>query len=418
MSIYQQGLGRNPANHQPLTPIGFLQRAAEVHPDKLAIVHGDRRINYAEYWRNARRLASALTQQGIGVGSTVSIMCANIPEFLEAHFGVPMTGAVLNALNTRLDAAGLAFILDHSECDLLFTDSAYSAVVKKALSMCERSPRVIDIVDPLMDGGELLGEMTYEAFVAQGDAEFAYEPPADEWQALTLNYTSGTTGNPKGVVYSHRGAYLNCLGNLVTWPMSTNSVYLWTLPMFHCNGWCFPWSVVAAAATHVCLRQVEVGAIARLMNDHGVTHMCGAPIVLNTILTAPDELREQIPPGVKALTAGAPPPPAVIEGIEAMGFEITQVYGLTEVYGPCVVSEWKEQWDQESSEQRAALKARQGVRYLTQESVDVLDPETLEPVPADGETIGEIMFRGNTTMKGYLKVTGQSGPLLLRQRQI
>jgi fatty-acyl-CoA synthase len=407
-NIFETNLDRNQANHQPLTPLGFLERAALVHPDKIAIIHGDMRITYQEYFNNSRRLASALSSKGISLGSTVSILAANIPAFLEASFGVPMTGATLNALNTRLDAAGLAFILDHGECDVLLTDTAYSTVVKEALTLCQRTPLVVDIDDPEayvngVSAGKRIGTIEYQDFIGGGDPQFEIRYPADEWQSLSLNYTSGTTGDPKGVVYSHRGAYLNSLGNLVTWPMSVDSVYLWTLPMFHCNGWCFPWSVVAAAATHVCLRQIDVGAIANAMSEHGVTHFCCAPIILNTIVNAPSDIYTKFPTGVKALTAGAPPAAAVIQGIEKMGFDITQVYGLTEVYGPCVVSEWQQKWDGETDAERARLKARQGVRYLTQEYLDVLDPLTLEPVPNDGETIGEIMFRGNTVMKGYLK---------------
>ncbi len=398
-----QGLDKVSANSQPLSPINFLNRTADVHPDKVAIIHGRQQFTYQQYRKNVRRLASALMQHGIKPGQTVSIMAANIPAFLDAHYGVPLIGAVLNAINIRLDAENIAFILDHGECDVLFTDTAFSAVIKQALAISKRQPLVIDIDDAEGPGGERLGTMEYQELLAQGDENFTESLIEDEWQALALNYTSGTTGNPKGVVYSHRGAYLNALGHNFIWPTDQHSNYLWTLPMFHCNGWCFPWTIVAVGGTQVCLRQVEVGAIVNAMIQHQVSHFCGAPIVLNMILNADKDLLAQLPKNIKAMTAGAPPPAAVIKGIESLGIEITQSYGLTEVYGPCVVSEWKAEWNQLSADERAALKARQGVRYLTQEDVDVLDPDTMEPVSADGETMGEIMFRGNTTMKGYLK---------------
>ncbi|SEL35971.1 fatty-acyl-CoA synthase [Colwellia chukchiensis] len=402
-NIYMQGLDKVSANSQPLSPINFLNRTADVHPDKVAIIHGRQQFTYQQYRKNVRRLASALMQHGIKPGQTVSIMAANIPAFLDAHYGVPLIGAVLNAINIRLDAENIAFILDHGECDVLFTDTAFSAVIKQALAISKRQPLVIDIDDAEGPGGERLGTMEYQELLAQGDENFTESLIEDEWQALALNYTSGTTGNPKGVVYSHRGAYLNALGHNFIWPTDQHSNYLWTLPMFHCNGWCFPWTIVAVGGTQVCLRQVEVGAIVNAMIQHQVSHFCGAPIVLNMILNADKDLLAQLPKNIKAMTAGAPPPAAVIKGIESLGIEITQSYGLTEVYGPCVVSEWKAEWNQLSADERAALKARQGVRYLTQEDVDVLDPDTMEPVSADGETMGEIMFRGNTTMKGYLK---------------
>ena len=401
--IYQQGLDQVQANNQPLTPVTFLNRTAQVYPDRIAIIHGDQKITYARYQKNVRRLASALVNRGVKPGDTVTIMAANIPAFLDAHYAVPLTGAVLNSLNTRLDAEALAFILDHGESDVLLVDTAYSDVMKTALALSSRQPLVIDIDDPLSGGGERRGKIEYQELLAEGDENFTDNFITDEWQALALNYTSGTTGNPKGVVYSHRGAYLNALGNSLIWPMPENPVYLWTLPMFHCNGWCFPWTIVAVAGTQVCLRQVEVNAIVNSMIENRVTHFCGAPIVLNMILNAEKTLLDKIPRGIKAMTAGAPPPAAVIKGMEKLGFDITQTYGLTEVYGPCVVSEWKNDWDSRDDDERAALKARQGVRYPTQENVDVLDPETMRPVPADAETIGEIMFRGNTTMKGYLK---------------
>lgn len=400
-NIYQQGLDQVYANNTPLSPVNFLQRTAQVFPDRIAIIHGEQKTTYKEYYHNVNRLASALIARGVQVGDTVTVMAANIPAFLEAHFAVPITGAVLNSLNTRLDAQALAFILDHGECDVLFVDTAYSEVMRKALSLSSRNPLVINIDD--IGNGDLIGSLTYEALLKEGTAEYTDNFITDEWQALALNYTSGTTGNPKGVVYSHRGAYLNAVGNTLIWPLGEHPVYLWTLPMFHCNGWCFPWTITAAGGTHVCLRQVEPEAIVQAFVDHQVTHFCGAPIVLNMILNAPAELKLNIPRNIKAMTAGAPPPAAVIKGMESLGFDITQSYGLTEVYGPCVVSQWKPEWENKDEDERAALKARQGVKYPTQEHVDVLDPETMKPVPSDATTIGEIMFRGNTTMKGYLK---------------
>lgn len=402
-NIYEQGLDKVAANSQPLTPINFLNRTADVYPEKIAIIHGKQKFTYDEYRKNVRRLASGLINHGVKPGQTVSIMAANIPAFLDAHYGVPLTGAVLNAINIRLDAENIAFILDHGECDVLLTDTAFSGVIKQALALSKRKPLVIDIDDVEGPGGERLGAIEYRELLNQGDENFEGSLVHDEWQALALNYTSGTTGNPKGVVYSHRGAYLNAIGHNFIWPTDNKTVYLWTLPLFHCNGWCFPWTIVAVGGTQVCLRQVEVGAIVNSMIENNVSHFCGAPIVLNMILNAEQELLNQLPKNIKAMTAGAPPPAAVIKGIEKLGIEITQSYGLTEVYGPCVVSEWKDEWNDKSADERAALKARQGVRYPTQEEVDVLNPDTMEPVRADGETIGEIMFRGNTTMKGYLK---------------
>lgn len=402
-NIYEQGLDKVAANSQPLTPINFLNRTADVYPEKVAIIHGKQQFTYDEYRKNVRRLASGLINHGVKPGQTVSIMAANIPAFLDAHYGVPLTGAVLNAINIRLDAENIAFILDHGECDVLLTDTAFSGVIKQALALSKRKPLVIDIDDVEGPGGERLGSIEYQELLNQGDENFEGSLIHDEWQALALNYTSGTTGNPKGVVYSHRGAYLNAVGHNFIWPTDNKTVYLWTLPLFHCNGWCFPWTIVAVGGTQVCLRQVEVGAIVNSMIENKVSHFCGAPIVLNMILNAEQELLNQLPKNIKAMTAGAPPPAAVIKGIEKLGIEITQSYGLTEVYGPCVVSEWKDEWNNKSADERAALKARQGVRYPTQEEVDVLNPDTMEPVRADGETIGEIMFRGNTTMKGYLK---------------
>ncbi|WP_448212298.1 acyl-CoA synthetase [Colwellia sp. MEBiC06753] len=403
MNIYQQGLDQCRANAQPLTPVTFLTRTAEVFPDRVAVIHGEQKTTYRQLQVNVNRFASALIKRGVKPGDTVTIIAANIPAYIEAHYAVPLTGAVLNSLNTRLDPQALAFILDHGECDVLLVDSAFASTMRTALALSSRQPLVIDIFDPQSGETQGIGTIDYQTLLSEGDDELEQHFITDEWQALALNYTSGTTGNPKGVVYSHRGAYLNAIGNTLIWPMPKPPVYLWTLPMFHCNGWCFPWTIAAVGGTQVCLRQVEVTAIVEAMRNHQVSHFCGAPIVLNMILNAEESLLQQIPRGIKAMTAGAPPPAAVIKGMEALGFDITQTYGLTEVYGPCVVSEWKSEWDSKDSDERAALKARQGVRYPTQESVDVLNPETMRPVPADAETIGEIMFRGNTTMKGYLK---------------
>ena len=400
---YAMNLDRNAANYVPLSPLSMLSRTARVYPERTAVIHGDLRRTWGETEVRCRRLASALTRRGIGLGDTVAIMAANIPEFVEAHFGVPMTGAVLNALNIRLDAAALAFILRHAEAKVLLTDREFSAVISAALDRLESKPLVIDIDDPLAIGGGLIGETDYEAFLLEGDADFAYGPPADEWQAMTLNYTSGTTGDPKGVVYSHRGAYLNAVSNTLDWSMPRFPVYLWTLPMFHCNGWCFPWTVTAKAGTHVCLRRVEAGAVFDAIARHKVTHLCGAPIVMGLLVNAPEEARRPFAHRVEMMTAAAAPPASVLAAMEELGIEVTHVYGLTEVYGPAVVCAWKPEWDALSPEERAGLKARQGVAYSLQEDIMVADAETLEPVPPDGETIGEIMMRGNIVMRGYLK---------------
>ncbi|MFD2165824.1 acyl-CoA synthetase [Thalassotalea euphylliae] len=403
MNIYQHGLDQCKANAQPLTPINFLARTAQVFPERTAIIHGNQHISYRRFQQNVHCFANSLIELGVKPGNTVSIIAANIPAYIEAHYAVPMTGAVLNSLNTRLDAQALAFILDHGECDVLLVDSAYNGLMRSALALSSRQPLVIDIVDPLSGVYDTIGEVEYHQLLQQAEDKAPPNLIEDEWQALALNYTSGTTGNPKGVVYSHRGAYLNAIGNTMIWPMPEPPVYLWTLPMFHCNGWCFPWTIVAVGGTQVCVRQAECETITGLMKEHHVTHFCGAPIVLNMMMNTEPEYLHGLPRGIKAMTAGAPPPPAVIKGMEKLGFDITQTYGLTEVYGPCVVSEWNSEWDALDSDQRAALKARQGVRYPTQEHVDVLDPDTMLPVAADAETIGEIMFKGNTTMKGYLK---------------
>ncbi|HSV28190.1 MAG TPA: acyl-CoA synthetase [Candidatus Omnitrophota bacterium] len=402
-SQYEQHLDKNPANYVPLTPIGFLERAAYVYPDRVSVIHGDVRYTWKQSYERARRLASALSKRGIGVGDTVAVMAPNIPEIFEAHFGVPMIGAVLNAQNIRLDAEALAFIFDHGEAKVLITDREFSPVIKKALGICKVKPIVIDIDDPQAKGGELLGEMTYEQFLETGDPDFAWRQPEDEWEAIALNYTSGTTGNPKGVVYHHRGAYLNALGNAVTWGMGHHPVYLWTLPMFHCNGWCFPWTITAMVGTHVCLRRVDAAHMFDAIDKYGVTHLCGAPIVMGMLINATDAERKPLRHTVEFMTAAAPPPAAVIGRLESQGFKITHVYGLTEVYGPVSVCAWHEEWDQKPLDERARLKSRQGVRYVVQEGLMVADPTTLEPVPKDGQTMGEVFFRGNVTMKGYLK---------------
>jgi fatty-acyl-CoA synthase len=402
-SPYETGLDKNAANYVPLSPIGFLLRSAAVYPKRLAIVHGQRRYSWSEALQRCRRLASALAARGVGRGDTVAVMAPNVPEAFEAHFGVPMAGAVLNALNIRLDPDTIAFILRHGEAKVLITDSEFAPVVGKALAQLDRKPIVIDIADGLGPGGERLGETDYEAFLAGGDPEFAELTPEDEWEAIALNYTSGTTGNPKGVVYHHRGAYLNALGNVLVWGMRQHPVYLWTLPMFHCNGWCFPWTIAAMAGTHVCLRRVEAAAIYEAIAREGVTHLCGAPVVMNMLLNAGAGLKRSLDRRIEMMTAGAPPPAAVIEGMEALGFHITHVYGLTESYGPAVVCAWHDEWDQLPAVERARLKARQGVTYPVLEELTVADPATLAPVAPDGMTMGEVLMRGNIVMKGYLK---------------
>ncbi len=403
-SMYDRDLDRNPANFQPLTPLTFLERAASVHPDRTAIIHGALRRSYRDFYARSRRLASALAKRGIGPGDTVSVMLPNTPAMLECHYGVPMTGAVLNTLNTRLDAPIIAFSLKHSGAKVLITDREFSPVVKAALDQMDERPFVIDYDDPEFAGsGERLGAIEYEEFLAGGDPDFAWVMPQDEWDAIALNYTSGTTGDPKGVVYHHRGAYLLAMGNIVTGGMGQHPVYLWTLPMFHCNGWCFPWSLSIVAGTHVCLRAVRSKPMYDAIADHGVTHLCGAPIVMSTLLNAPESDKRSLPHTVRFFTAAAPPPEAVLAAMRVAGFDVTHLYGLTEVYGPAVVNEWHEEWNDLSAADYAARKARQGVRYPVLEDLDVLDPDTMQPVPADGTTLGEVMFRGNVVMKGYLK---------------
>ena len=405
-SKYDQHLERNTANFAALTPLSFIERTAAVYPERLAIVHGNLRQTWAQTYARCRQLASSLQRSGIGKNDTVAVILPNTPPMVEAHFGVPMSGAVLNTLNTRLDPEALAFMLDHGEAKALIVDPEFAPVIAKALKLRTRTEPllVIQTEDALYgESAVQVGTISYEDFVAQGDASFAWDMPEDEWDAIALNYTSGTTGNPKGVVYHHRGAAINAISNVLEWDMPKHSVYLWTLPMFHCNGWCFPWTVAARAGVNVCLRRVEAKAILDAIREHGVTHYCGAPIVQALLVNAPAELKVGIPAGVKAMVAGAAPPASMIEGMEALGFDLTHVYGLTETYGPATVCAQHAAWDDLDIGERARLNARQGVRYHLQRDVRVMDPETLQPVPWDGETMGEIMFRGNIAMKGYLK---------------
>ena len=405
MSIFDANLQQQEANFEPLSPVSFLRRAAQIAPAHTAVIHGDRRYTYAQFYERSCRLASALSRRGIGQGDCVAIMGANTPEMLEAHNGVPMLGAVLNSLNIRLDPRTIAFILEHGEAQVLLTDCGFSDTVREALALIDRELLVVDIDDPMATGGECLGAVDYEDFLAEGDPNFAPEPLLDEWQALSLLYTSGTTGDPKGCVYHHRGAYLNALGNMFTVGLGRESVYLWTLPMFHCDGWTFTWGVTAAMATHVCLRDVDPAVVYRLINDENVTHMCGAPIVLNMLAHAPDESKSSFPQRVEIATGGAGPPSAVIETMEENGFNVTHLYGLTETYGPATVCVPQDDWPNLAVNERSARMARQGVHYTTLEGATVKDPDTMEEVPWDSETMGEVMIRGNTVMKGYLKNT-------------
>ncbi len=406
---YEQNLDKNPANHQPLTPLTYLERAAKVYPDHTAIVHGRQRVSYATFWRRSLQLASALAAKGIGKGDTVSVMLSNTPPMLEAHFGAPMVKAVLHSLNTRLDAAIIAFQLDHADSKILIVDREFSGIVRDALAIARVKPLVIDFDDPEYAAdapypkGPRIGTLDYEEFVATGDPDFAWSMPDDEWDSISLNYTSGTTGNPKGVVYHHRGAALMAYANTIHAGMGKHPVYLWTLPMFHCNGWCFPWTLAVQAGTHVCLRWVRAKAMYEAIAEDGVTHLCGAPIVMSTLLNAAAEDKREFPQTVTFNTAAAPPPEAVLAGMADAGFAVTHLYGLTETYGPAVVNEWHSDWDHLDRGARTAKKARQGVRYAALEGLTVMDPATMVETPADGETIGEVMFRGNIVMKGYLK---------------
>ena len=401
--IFDQDLGRTAANHMALTPLDYLERAATAYPDKVAVIHGDLRRTYGDMYRRTRQLASALAARGLGLGDTVSIMAPNTPGMLEAHYGVPMAGCVLNALNTRLDAAAIAFILDHGESKLVLVDKELAPVVEEAVGLSERKPPVIWIDDALAEGGKALGEMEYEDLLATGDPEYEWTWPADEWQALALNYTSGTTGNPKGVVFHHRGAYMNAMGNAIAFQLDRETRYLWTLPMFHCNGWTYTWGVTAVCGTHVCLRKVDPPLIFKLIADHKVTHMCGAPIVLTMLIHAPDEAKTAFTHQVWIATGGAAPQSSTISGMEQMGFSVVHLYGLTETYGPSTICAWPPEWDDLDLDAKARRMARQGVWYPTLEGMRVVDPDTLQDVPKDGQTIGELWLRGNTVMKGYLK---------------
>lgn len=402
-NIFDMNLDKTPANHEALSPLSFIKRTAMVYPDRISVIHGDKSFTWKETYERCIRLASALQKIGIGKGDTVAVMGSNTPETYEAHFGVPMSGAVLNTLNIRLDSDNIAFILAHGEAKVIFTDREFSKVTKAAVAQLEKKPIIIDIDDPLCDIGELIGQEDYESFIKKGDIDYDWQPPEDEWDAICLSYTSGTTGNPKGVVYHHRGAYLNATCNIVEWSMKKHAVYLWTLPMFHCAGWCFPWTIAAQAGTNICLRKVNAKNIYDAIATHKVSHFCGAPIVLSFVINATDEEKQPFEHKCSVMTAASPPPASVLKSMQEEGFDVTHVYGLTEVYGPAVVCAWKEEWNDLAIERQAYLNARQGVTYTMEEEVVVLDPDTMKPVPWDGETMGEVMFRGNIVMKGYLK---------------
>ncbi|MFL6798756.1 MAG: acyl-CoA synthetase [Xanthobacteraceae bacterium] len=404
MTPYDIDLDRNPANFQPLTPLSFLERSAAVFPEQTAIIHGSLRRSYAQFYARTRRLASALAQHGITRGDTVAAILPNTPAMLECHYGVPMTGAVLNTINTRLDPATVAFQLDHGEAKVLIVDSEFSQLAQEALALARHKPLLIDYEDPEFTGpSRRIGALEYEDLIAAGDPQFAWQMPQDEWDAISLNYTSGTTGDPKGVVYHHRGAYLLAVGNVLTGSMGKHCVYLWTLPMFHCNGWCFPWTLSVVAGTHVCLRQVRAAAMYDAIAVHKVTHLCGAPIVMATLLNASAADKKALPHRVEFFTAAAPPPQPVLAAMNEAGFNVTHLYGLTETYGPASTNEWQTAWNGLSPAEQAEKKARQGVRYVPLEALEVRHPDTLAPVPRDGQTIGEVLFRGNVVMKGYLK---------------
>ncbi len=403
LSPFDSGLERGQANYKGLSPLSFLKRSAHVYPHKVAVIHGERRYTYAQFYDRCRRLASALSARGVGAGDTVSVLAPNIPEMLESHYAVPMLGAVLNAINIRLDAATVAFILEHGEAKAVLIDKQFSSVMANALEKIASKPFVVDINDALASDGIAIGEIDYESFIAGGDPEFDWESPADEWTTIALNYTSGTTGNPKGVLYHHRGAYLNAIGNAMTMGVTAQSRYLWTLPMFHCNGWTFTWGVTAVGGTHVCLREVDPIQIFSLIAEHRVTHMCGAPVVLTALIHAPKDVKYKVEHSIDIATGGAAPPSTVIAGMEALGFRVTHLYGMTECYGPSTVCVTQPGWEKLPLEERSLLMARQGVHYMTLEDQAILEPKTMEPVPADGKTMGELMLKGNTVMKGYLK---------------
>ncbi len=402
-NIFETDFDPNAANYVPLSPLSFIRRVARVYPNHPAIIHGSLIQDWAITYQRCCQFSSALRQRGIGPGDTVAIIAPNTPAIYEASFAVAMAGAVLNTLNTRLDPATLAFILDHGEAKVLLTDREYSDTVKQTLDLCQQRPLVIDIDDPLAIGGELIGDIEYQAFLGEGNEAQPWQLPENEWQAISLNYTSGTTGNPKGVVYHHRGAYLNAVSNVLGWDMGHHPVYLWTLPMFHCNGWCYPWTLAAMAGTSICLRNVSAESIYSAIANYAVTHLCGAPIILNLLLNAKDSERKKLPHPVKIMTAAAPPPAAVLQAIEELGFQVTHVYGLTETYGPATLCAWKQEWNDLPASQQAAMKSRQGVPYHALEDLQVMDPESMQEVVADGEQMGEVMFRGNIVMKGYLK---------------
>ena len=402
-SAFETDLDKNLANYSALTPITFIERAASVYPERTATVHGDIRRSWAETYNRCKKLASALKQKGVNPGDAVSILAPNLAEHFEAHFAVPMCGAVLNSINIRLDSEAVAFILQHAESKVLITDREFSSVVKGALELMDQKPFIIDIDDPYWTEGDFIGDIKYDDFLKLGDKNFTPHHVNDEWNAITLNYTSGTTGNPKGVVYHHRGAYLNAISNSISWGMGQHPVYLWTLPMFHCNGWCFPWTIAAMAGVNVCLRHVRADHIFNAIKEEKVGFFCGAPIVLNMLNSADDELKAGIEHQVNVMTAGAAPPAAVIAGMEALGFSVTHVYGLTETYGPSVVCAWHDEWNDKTADEKARLKSRQGVRAPMLDGLMVADPTTMEPVPQDGETMGEIFMQGNLVMKGYLK---------------
>ena len=403
VSQYSTDLDKNAANYSPLSPLTYIERAATVYPARLAQVYGDKRYSWAQTYRRCRQFASALQRHGVQADDTVALMLPNIPAMFEAHYAIPMAGAVILGLNIRLDADAIAFQLQHGAAKILFTDREFSATVQAALAQLDEKPFVVDVDDPAFTGGEFIGEMEYEDFLAQGDPEFSWQLPADEWQAIALGYTSGTTGDPKGVVTHHRGAHLNAVSNALAWNMGANPVYLWTLPMFHCNGWCFPWTIAALNGTSVCLRAVRADDIFDSIKQHRVTHLCGAPIVLSLMANAGADMQAGIDHQVNIMTAAAPPPPVILEAMARLDFKVTHAYGLTEVYGPAVVCAWHEEWDELPITEQAEMKSRQGVRYPMLEELVVADPETMQPVPRDGETIGEIMFKGNIVMKGYLK---------------